>query len=105
MIAALVAAQHAVLAGLPAGTLPGATKGAPLDSVVLKRDETWRVALTRILERIDVAALPEPAQRARATLAAASGSDLEALADRFLSGDVKPSQAAEMVFVAAALQV
>jgi len=105
MIAALVAAQHAALAGLPAGTLPGRMKGAPLDPLTLKRDETWRVALARILERIDVAALPEPAQQARATLAAASASDLEALADRFLGGDVKPSQAAEMVFVAAALQV
>lgn len=105
MIAALVAAQHAALPGLPAGTLPGPTKGAPLDPLTLKRDDTWRVALTRILERIDVAALPEPAQQARATLAAASASDLETLADRFLSGDVKASQAAEMVFVAAALQV
>lgn len=105
MIAVLVAAQHAALTGLPAGTLPGPTKGAPLDPVVLKRDETWRVALARILERIDVAALPEPAQQARAARAAASASDLEALADRFLSGDVKPGQAAEMVFVAAALQV
>jgi FdhE protein len=105
MIGGLVAAQHAALPGLPAGTLPGPTKGAPLDPLTLKRDDTWRVALTRILERIDVAALPEPAQQARATLAAASASDLEALADRFLSGDVKASQAAEMVFVAAALQV
>jgi len=105
MIAALVAAQHAALAGLPAGTLPGRTAGAPLDPVTLKRDETWRVALARILERIDVAALPEPAQQARAALAAMSAGDLEAQADRFLSGDVKPGQAAEMVFVAAALQV
>ena len=31
MIAALVAAQHEALAGLPPGTLPGPTKGAPLD--------------------------------------------------------------------------
>lgn len=105
MIAALVAAQHAALSGLPAGTLPGPTKGAPLDPSTLKRDDTWRVALTRILERIEVAALPEAAQQARATLVAASAGDLEALADRFLSGDVTASQAAEMVFVAAALQV
>ncbi|GEP57746.1 protein FdhE [Reyranella soli] len=105
MIAALVAAQHAAIAGLPPGMLPGRAAGAPLDPVTLKRDETWRVALARILERIDVAALPEPAQQARAALAAMSAGDLEVLADRFLSGDVKPGQAAEMVFVAAALQV
>lgn len=105
MIATLVAAQHEALAGLPVGTLPGSTKGAPLDPVTLKRDTTWRVALARILERIDVAGLPEPAQEARAALAAASADDLEAMADRFLGGDVKAGQAAEMVFVAAALQV
>jgi FdhE protein len=105
MIAALVAAQHEALAGLPTGTLPGATKGAPLDPLTCKRDESWRVALARILERIDVTGLPEAALQARTALAAASGDDLEALADRFLQGDVKPGQAAEMVFVAAALQV
>ena len=33
MIAALVSAQHEALAGLPPGTLPGPTKGAPLDPV------------------------------------------------------------------------
>ena len=48
---------------------------------------------------------PEAALQARTALAAASVDDLEALADRFLQGDVKASEAAEMVFVAAALQV
>jgi len=105
MIAALVSAQHEALAGLPAGTLPGPTKGAPLDPLSCKRDESWRVALARLLERIDVTGLPEAALQARTTLAAASVDDLEALADRFLQGDVKPGQAGEMVFVAAALQV
>jgi len=105
MLAALVAAQHEALDGLPPGTLPGPTKGAPLDPASLKRDESWRVALARILERIDVTGLPEAALKARTALAAASAGDLEALADRFLQGDVKPNQAAEMVFVAAALQV
>jgi FdhE protein len=105
MIAALVAAQHEALKDLPAGTLPGPTAGAPLDPATLRRDATWRVALTRLLERIDAAGLPEPAQQARAALAKAAPEALEALADRFLGGDVKPSEAAEMVFVAAALQV
>jgi FdhE protein len=105
MIAALVAAQHEALGGLPAGTLPGRTQGAPLDPATCPRDQSWRVALARILERIDVAALPEPAAAARQALAAASTDDLEAMADRFLEGDVKPAQAAAMVFVAAALQV
>ena len=105
MIAALVAAQHEALSGLPSGTLPGGTRGAPLDPASFKRDQSWRVALQRILEGIDVAALPEPAQQARAALVKASPDDLETMADRFLEGDVKPGQAAETVFVAAALQV
>jgi FdhE protein len=105
MLAALVAAQHEALDGLPPGTLPGPTKGAPLDPATCQRDESWRVALARILERIDVTGLPEAAVQARTALAAASAGDLEALADCFLQGDVKPAQAAEMVFVAAALQV
>ena len=106
MIAALVAAQHEALAGLPPGTLPGPTPRARRSiPATCKRDESWRVALARILERIDVAGLPEAALQARTALAAASASDLEALADRFLQGDVQPAEAAEMVFVAAALQV
>ena len=105
MIAVLVAAQHAALSGLPPGTLPGATKGAPLDPATCRRDESWRVALARILDRTDVTGLPEAALQARTALAAASADDLEGLADRFLQGDVRPVEAAEMVFVAAALQV
>jgi FdhE protein len=58
MIAALAAAQHEALQGLPPGTLPGPTQGAPLDPATLKRDESWRVALSRILDRIDRAELP-----------------------------------------------
>lgn len=105
MIAALVAAQHEAVSGLPTGTLPGRTAGPPLDPATCRRDRSWRVALARILERIDVAALPEPALAARQVLAEASPDDLEAMADRFLEGDVKPGEAAPMVFVAAALQV
>jgi FdhE protein len=105
MIAEVIAAQHEALAGLPAGTLPAPSGRAPLDPATLKRDETWRTALTRILERIDAVALPEPAQQARKALAGASVDALEARAQRFLEGDVKSAEAVEMVFVAAALQV
>lgn len=105
MIAALAAAQHEALQGLPPGTLPGPGKGAPLDPATLRRDESWRVALSRILDRIDRAALPEPAEQARRALADAAPEELEALATRFLQGDVKPQETARMVFVAAALQV
>ncbi len=105
MIAEVIAAQHEALSGLPSGTLPASSGRAPLDPATLKRDESWRVALTHILERLDEASLPDAARAARATLAAMPVAELEALADRFLEGDVKTSEAAEMVFVAAALQV
>jgi FdhE protein len=105
LIAAVAAAQHESLADLPVGALPGRGEGVPLDPARLMRDTTWRVALARILERMNGAALPEAAGQARRSLAAAPAADLEALADRFLKGDVKPADSAPTVFVAAALQV
>ena len=113
VIAALVAAQQEALSGLPPGALPGASEiakaklvhRAPLDPATWRRDESWRVALARILEKIDAGVLPEAAQEARKALATADATDLEALADRFLEGDVPQADAAKAVFVAAALQV
>ena len=72
VIAALVAAQQEALSGLPPGALPGAAEiakaklvhRAPLDPATWRRDESWRVALARILEKIDVGVLPEAAQQA-----------------------------------------
>jgi len=112
-IAALVAAQHAALGGLPPGALPGPAEiaaakqahRAPLDPSSWARDESWRVALALILEAVDASLLPEPARLARGTLATMGVADLEALADRFLVGDVAAGEAARAVFVAAALQV
>ncbi len=49
--------------------------------------------------------MPEPARQARHTLGALDETALEALADRFLSGDVTAGEAAQTAFVAAALQV
>jgi FdhE protein len=113
MIAALMAAQHEALSGLPPGSLPGKAEiakaklvaRAPLDPSVWPRDASWRAALSRILATIDEAVLPDPALAARAVLLSAQTEDLEALAGRFLDGDVRPDEAAQAVFVAAALQV
>ena len=113
MIAALVAAQHEALPGLPPGGLPGPAeiakarlaKRAPLDPATWRRDESWRVALALILDKVDHRLLPQPAEQARQALATAAEADLEALADRFLEGDVPAGDAAKAVFVAAALQV
>jgi FdhE protein len=114
MIAALAAAQHEALSGLPPGSLPGAAeiakarlvKRAPLDPATWRRDESWRTALARIVDKIDASVLPEPSRRACQALAVADVAELEALAGRFLEGDVPPGEAAaQAVFVAAALQV
>lgn len=113
MMAALAAAQQVALAGLPPGTLPGRHEvakarrvgQAPLDPALWQRDASWRAALAGILRSIDVSLLPEPAQRARAALLEASAETLEALADRFLAGELAPQDAGASVFAAAALQV
>lgn len=113
LIAALVTAQHAALQGLPPGSLPGAAeigkarlvRRAPLDPSIRPRDESWRVALSRILEALDDAVLPEAARAARDALLKASPATLEALANRFLEGDIAAGEAAQTVFVAGALQV
>jgi FdhE protein len=113
MIAALAAAQHEALSGLPPGSLPGPAeiakarlaKRPPLDPATWRRDDSWRVALARILDKVDRRLLPQPAEQARQALATAATADLEALADRFLEGDVPMADAAKAVFVAAALQV
>lgn len=113
MVAAVVAAQHEALTDLPPGSLPGSSeiakarlaKRAPLDPATWPRDESWRAALGRILAKIDDSFLPEPARQARTALALAEPADLEALAGRFLEGNVAAGEAAQAVFVAAALQV
>lgn len=113
LIAALVTAQHVALQGLPPGSLPGTAeigkarlvRRAPLDPSIRPRDESWRVALSRILEALDDTVLPEAARAAREALLQADSAALEALADGFLGGDVAAGEAAQVVFVAAALQV
>ncbi|HYD08125.1 MAG TPA: formate dehydrogenase accessory protein FdhE, partial [Reyranella sp.] len=73
MIAAIMAAQHAALDGLPPGRLDFG-----------ERDGTWRAALARILDTVDPALLPDAAREAREVLRAAKPGELEALADHFL---------------------
>ena len=113
MVAALVEAQQAALVDLPPGALPGPAQlakarksgRAPIDPAGWPRDPSWHAALSRLLAAVDTAALPEPARQARDTLAKAQPADLEAMADRFLSGEILPGEAGQTVFVAAALQV
>lgn len=113
MIAALVTTQDIALRNLPPGSLPGASElakarlvhRAPLNPSQWPRDESWRVALSHIIAKIDRDVLPEPARIACVELEGAAVADLEALAERFLEGNVPAGDAAKAVFVAAALQV
>lgn len=113
MVAALVDAQQAALVDLPPGALPGPTQlakarksgRAPIDPAEWRRDSSWQAALARLLTAVDEAALPEPARQARDALAKARPAELETMADRFLTAEVRPGEAAQTVFVAAALQV
>ncbi|MGD9878709.1 MAG: formate dehydrogenase accessory protein FdhE [Reyranella sp.] len=113
LVASLVSAQHAALADLPAGRLPGGaeiaearrTGRAPLDPAVWKRDASWQAALTSILGRLDRSLLPAAGQAACEALAAAGHGKREVLADRFLGGDIAHMDSAKMPFVVAALQV
>jgi FdhE protein len=89
MIAAVMAAQHAALEGLPDGST----------------DEAWPIALARLLRKMDPVVLPEAARAARDALLTATADELKTLADHFLAGEVAPDEAARMVFVVAALQV
>lgn len=86
MLAAVMAAQHAALDGLPG-------------------DAGWQVVLARLLDKVDAAVLPDAARQARDALKAATPEQLEALSGHFLEGEVPADEAARMVFVVAAIQV
>jgi FdhE protein len=86
MVAAVMAAQHAVLDGLA-------------------DDAGWQVVLARLLDAVDVAVLPDAARQARDALKGATPEQLEALSEHFLEGEVPADEAARMAFVVAAIQV
>lgn len=106
----LSAAQHSALKALPGLDLPPAealanarTHGMPpLD--MAKRPAAWRDALRQIAREL-AADAPEAAASALATLQGAADDDLEQLAEILLDGDLDAANAAELPFIAAALQV
>lgn len=111
-LADLSRAQHEVLKGLPSLQLPDAaaleqarTHGMPpLNATSLPRPAAWRFALQQLVQRLESDA-PESGQAALKALLAASESKLEALADMLLKGEPDMAHAAELPFVAAALQI
>lgn len=106
----LSAAQQSALKALPSLDLPPAealsnarTHGMPpLD--LGKRPVAWRAALRQIAGEL-AADAPEGTAAALATLQSAADDDIEQLAEILLDGDLNAANAAELPFVAAALQV
>lgn len=109
-LAQLSRAQHAALKALPALPLPDATRleqarihaMPPLN--LAQRPAAWREVLRQIAGELDKD-VPEGARKALDALLAADDAWLEKLADTLLSGEMEAGDAAELPFVAAALQV
>ena len=105
-------AQHEIAKGLPTLPLPDAstleqarTHGMPpLNATALHRPAAWRFALQQLLLRLNETA-PEGAKEAMKALSPAADQDLERLADMLLKGEPDMAHAAQLPFVAAALQV
>src|SRR5574343_588072 len=105
-------AQHEIAKGLPTLPLPDAstlgqarTHGMPpLNATALHRPAAWHIALQQLLLRLNETA-PEGAKEAMKALSAAADQDLERLADMLLKGEPDMAHAAQLPFVAAALQV
>ena len=111
-LADLSRAQHEVLQCLPSLQLPDARTleqarthaMPPLNASSLPRPAAWRLALQQLVQRLQETA-PESGQAALTALLAASESELESLADMLLKGEPDMARAAELPFVAAALQI
>lgn len=103
-------AQHAALNDLPALALPDATTleqsrthgMPPLNPA--SRPSEWRDTLRQIVKQVS-ADVPSAAQETLTILLAASDDTLESLAEALLIGEPTAEQAAQLPFIAAALQV
>lgn len=105
-------AQHEIAKSLPTLPLPDAstleqarTHGMPpLNATALPRPAAWRFALQQLVLRLEGTA-PEAAREAMKALSAAADPELERLADMLLKGEPDMAHAAQLPFVAAALQI
>lgn len=105
-------AQHEVLNGLPELPQPDPTTleqarihgMPPLNANSLPRPAAWRYALRQLAHRLDDDA-PQAAQATLKALLATSDAQLEQLADSLLNGEPTAEQAAQLPFIAAALQI
>lgn len=113
LIARIAAAQHAALDRLPPGSLPSKEELRrcrehglpPMSRDGAGPENSWSVALERILAALADADMPPAAREAIQSLKIADEVALSALAERVLGGRPTPEDAAKAPFVAAALQV
>jgi FdhE protein len=111
-LAALTRAQHDALQTLPALALPDANQLAlareyhmpPLPAQSWSRDPVWRSVLKQIAAALRPLA-PDAARQALDSLMTLPEEVVEALADRVLHADLYGEDAAQLPYVAAALQV
>ncbi len=108
-VAALARAQDAAVAEAP--PLPpraaagGAGIGPPLGRSAILAAGDWRHSLDLLGARLDAAAMPEAAAGALRALAARPATETAELAERVLDRRFAAAEAAEAVFLTAALQV
>jgi FdhE protein len=108
----LTRAQHKALGALHELTLPDAATleqarlhgMPPLNAGSMPRPAAWRDVLRQLTKDI-YSETPEVGRRALDALSAFDDARLEKLADTLLSGEPQAADAAELPFVAAALQV
>ena len=106
-----VAASRSTAAAIPAEEVARAVAAnmPPIPADRHRRDPAWRDGLSTILRALESVAMPGPARAAIERLGEQAGEGrgarLEQLAVAYLGGGVPAQQAAEAVYVAAALQV
>jgi FdhE protein len=103
-VGALAAAQAEVAGQLRLPPRAGLPAARPLD-VGRPPPPEWREALALLARRLAGAAMPDAARQALASLERRGAAELDALAGRFLRGDLAAADVGPAVFVGAGLQV
>jgi len=100
----LAAAQAEVAGRLRIPALTGLPAARPLD-VGRPPPPAWREALALLARRLVAAPMPDAARQALASLERRGAAELDALAGRFLRGELAAAEVGPAVFVGAGLQV
>lgn len=113
LLGRLTQAQHEALQTLRAVPLPDATLlerarshgMPPVPAQHWPRAEAWRAALHQIVSALKTSAVPDAVLQSCTRLDGATDAQLESLAERILRTELYGEDAAQLPFVAAALQV